>query len=119
MSARGAIAAALAAAACHAGPSAASAPTAEPASGSSALVAVAIEFEPPLPAPGALVVVHESGLVVSAAARPSGAELLLPPGPATLRLDCGGALHELAIRVAAGMPTVVWAWRGARGTMSR
>lgn len=116
MSALRAVAILFGVAACHAGPPA---PTTSAPCAPSTHVEVSIEFDPPLPAPGTLVAVHESGLVVTVAARPSGAELSLPLGPASLRLDCEAGQRELAIRVAAGMPPVVWAWRGAHATMAR
>ena len=75
-------------------------------------IVVTLLFDPPLDTDGEVVAVHESGVVVATRAWPSGVELLLPPGPATVRLVGVGGGGELVVHVAMGMAPVVWRWRG-------
>lgn len=71
-------------------------------------VPVTIEFEPALPAPARLQVVHESGASCEMLTQCTGVVVPLPPGPALLRLLCEGAWQELPVQVGIGMPIVVW-----------
>lgn len=89
-----------------AGPSA-PAPLA-PRSEAAGAVPVTIEFEPALPAPARLQVVHESGASCELLTQCTGVVVPLPPGPALLRLLCDGAWQELPLQVGIGMPIVVW-----------
>ncbi len=69
---------------------------------------VRVEFEPALRAPGELRYACESGFVGVVAAPPTGVDLRLPSGPATLVLVADGATRELAVTVVPGMPPVRW-----------
>lgn len=71
-------------------------------------VPVTIEFEPALPKPARLQVVHESGATCDQMTQCTGVVVTLPPGPALLRLCCEGAWEELPVHVGSGMPAVVW-----------
>jgi hypothetical protein len=82
-------------------------------------VPVAIEFEPALIAPGTLVAVHENGQRVEVPAAPTGVEIALPPGPASIELVTGGARYELVVHVTAGMAPLCWAWQQDPATMRR
>ena len=90
-----------------------------PAPSPPALLRMTIVFEPPLAEPAHLVVSHESGWRWRGEVAPSGVELDLPPGPASLLLEVGEQLSERVVRVAPGMPTVVWGWRDSTATMPR
>lgn len=69
---------------------------------------VRVEFEPPLRAPGELRYACESGFAGVVATPPTGVDLRLPSGPATLVLVADGATRELAVTVAPGMTPVRW-----------
>lgn len=69
---------------------------------------VEVLFEPPLAAPGELTVLHESGHEVRCRTGLAGVELLLPPGPAVLKLQADGGVWELPLTV--GESALV-AWR--------
>ena len=71
-------------------------------------VLVAIEFQPALPAPARLQVVHESGVRRDVATQCTGVTLAMPPGPALLRLMVGERSLELALHVEPDMPVVPW-----------
>lgn len=75
---------------------------------------VRVEFEPPLRAPGEVRYACESGFGGVVAAPPSGVDLRLPSGPATLTLVADGATRELALAVAPGMAPVRWLLTPAR-----
>ncbi|HEB53897.1 MAG TPA: hypothetical protein ENI87_11650 [bacterium] len=71
---------------------------------------VTIEFDPPLPVGAELVVRHESGFTVRLQVPPSGVDLRVPQGPATLVLHLAGTRRETVLRAADG--TVLrWEWR--------
>jgi len=65
------------------------------------LLPFAITFEPPLAAPGMLSVSHESGWTFQAVAPPSGMDLHIPEGPASLHLRAGDQQYERTIKVSA------------------
>lgn len=83
-------------------------PAAGAASDTAQRLPVRVEFEPALRAPGEVRFACESGFVGVVAAPPTGVDLRLPPGPATLVLVADGADRELAVTVAPGMPPVRW-----------
>lgn len=64
------------------------------------LFPVAIVFEPALSKAGTLSVRHESGWVVELQAPPSGVDLAMPEGPASLLLVVGGQRFERTLKVA-------------------
>jgi hypothetical protein len=66
------------------------------------LFPVAIVFEPALAATGTLSVRHESGWAVEVEAPPSGVDLAIPEGPASLLLVVGGRQFERTLKVAPG-----------------
>lgn len=72
------------------------------------VVLVALEFQPVLPAPGRLQVVHESGDCRDVATQCTGVTLAMQPGPALLRLVVGERSLELALHVEPDMPVVTW-----------
>ena len=74
----------------------------------SGLVQVTIEFQPALPAPARLQVVHESGAACELPTQWTGVVVAVPPGPALLRLLSDGAWQELPVQVGSGMPVVFW-----------
>lgn len=66
------------------------------------LFPVAIEFKPALAMAGTLSVRHESGWAVKITAPPSGVDLAMPEGPASLQLIVGGRQFELTLKVSSG-----------------
>ncbi len=64
-------------------------------------------FVPPLAAPGELQVLHESGHEQRQRTGVTGVGLLLPEGPALLRLSADGATFELPISIGAAA-TIEW-----------
>lgn len=91
--------------ACAGAPPAAPGVSGQTAPGS---VQLTIEFEPALPAPARLQLVHESGEHCNLATQCTGVVVSLPPGPVLLRLVAGGRSLERALRVQPGMPALVW-----------
>lgn len=79
-----------------------------PASPPPGLVVLTIEFEPALPTPARLQVVHESGAVRDLLTQCTGVVVALPPGPVLLRLSCEGAWQEMPVQVGSGTAVVVW-----------
>ncbi len=75
------------------------------------LLPLSIVFEPPLTTTGKLSVVHESGWTFEGKAAPSGIDLRMPEGPASLRLWVGTRLYERQIKVARGNSRCVWLWQ--------
>ncbi len=73
-------------------------------------VRVRITFEPPLVEPGWLVVEHESGVRERLPTSRSGVEVMLPPGPASLRLEVGGRVWERPVVAAEKGAEIVWRW---------
>lgn len=73
-------------------------------------VHVRIDFEPPLPEAGELVVEHESGERQRMAAPPTGVDLTLSVGPATARLEHGGELFTTTLRVPPDGGSITWRW---------
>jgi hypothetical protein len=71
-------------------------------------VQVTIEFDPALPAPARLQVVHESGEHRDVATQCTGVALSLPPGPVLLRLVAGERSLERALLVQPGMSALAW-----------
>ena len=72
----------------------------EPAVAQQQLFPVTIVFEPALSATGTLSVRHESGWAVEVAAPPSGVDLAVPEGPASLLLVVGARQFERTLKVA-------------------
>jgi hypothetical protein len=66
------------------------------------LFPVAIVFDPALAMAGTLSVRHESGWAVKIAAPPSGVDLAMPEGPASLQLIVGGHQFERTLKVSRG-----------------
>jgi hypothetical protein len=87
------------------------APPAVPAVPNAARIAVRIEFEPPLLAPGELHYAHECGECGSVATACTSVAWTLPPGPVALTLLADGTRHELALRIVPGMAPHVWRLR--------
>lgn len=73
-----------------------------------AFVAVEIEFEPPLPTVGELHIQHESGWQHRCKAAPSGVDVRMPEGPASMRLQVAGEHFELTIKAMANDAPHVW-----------
>lgn len=71
-------------------------------------VAVDVVFEPPLPEPGRLTITHESGYAWSGAVGRTGASVLVPQGPCSLRLECGGRSRDAVVRIEPDMPPFHW-----------
>ena len=67
-----------------------------------------IVFEPPLSARGRLSVRHESGYSIDVDAPPSGVDLTLPAGPASLRLEVAGRAAERIVNVSPALGSLVW-----------
>lgn len=72
----------------------------EPAVAQQQLFPVTIVFEPALSVTGTLSVRHESGWAVEVAAPPSGVDLAVPEGPASLLLVVGARQFERTLKVA-------------------
>ncbi|MFT4514395.1 MAG: hypothetical protein ACI89X_004416 [Planctomycetota bacterium] len=76
-------------------------PVIDPSVGQEQLFPVAIVFEPALSMQGTLSVRHESGWSVEVIAPPSGVDLAVPEGPASLLLVVGEHQFERTLKVAA------------------
>ncbi|MEO6595368.1 MAG: hypothetical protein ABIP94_11505 [Planctomycetota bacterium] len=81
---------------------------AAPAASAPHLQAVRITFEPPLDQPGWLLVEHESGAQDKVPTSRTGVEVLLPKGPASLRLEVGGQVWQRPVLVSAAGEDIVW-----------
>lgn len=75
------------------------------------LLPLSIVFEPPLTTTGKLSVAHESGWTFDGKAAPSGIDLRMPEGPASLRLWIGAQLYERQIKIVRGGSRCVWRWQ--------
>ncbi len=83
-------------------PAAIETPAAGPGGAGVQLLPVTIVFEPALAMTGTLSVRHESGWVVKINAPPSGVDLAMPEGPASLLLVVGERQFERTLKVAHG-----------------
>lgn len=75
-----------------------------PASEQPQLCDFAIVFEPALPRSGKLVVAHESGWTIELEVAPSGVDLRLPEGPASLTLLVGAQRYERTCKASLAEP---------------
>jgi hypothetical protein len=84
-------------------------PRRAPDPAATARIAVRIEFEPALLAPGTLHYAHECGESGDVATGCAAVDLSLPPGPVVLTLLAAGRRHEMVLRI----PTATnpWVWR--------
>ena len=80
----------------------------EPAPAAAVHPAATVWFEPPLPAPGTLTVVHESGFRWRGAASATGVTFSAPDGPCTLTLRSQGRTSERIWKLQAGSRELVW-----------
>ena len=83
-----------------ASPGSSASPGTGPAVAQQQLFPVTVVFEPALSATGTLSVRHESGWAVEVAAPPSGVDLAVPEGPASLLLVVGARQFERTLKVA-------------------
>lgn len=74
-------------------------------------IALWIVFEPALPKAATLSIAHESGWTMQCPASPSGVEVRMPEGPASLVLQMGDEAYEGSIKATPGQTLVTWHWQ--------